>query len=416
MKIVWHSVAPWVPSGYGQQSALVTPRLRDLGHDVAISAIYGFEGAVTSWNGITVYPKDTTNLNKLALRKYVARHAQGGPLEDVLVITLQDVWTWLETKYGGIADYRGLRIASWCPVEHDPLPANTCVALERFGARPIAMSRFGEDRLRKSGFDPLYVPHAVDTSVFKPDGDRERMRSSMRVPEGRFVVGMVANNQGQELPRKAFPQVFTAFTMFLEKRPDSFLYLHTDALGLNDGLNLLALAQSYGIPEDSIGFVNQDHYWMGEISPEDMGRVYSAMDVLMMPSLGEGFGIPLIEAQACGTPVITTDWTAMTELCGAGWLIDGDPVYRAGAASWWKMPAISMLIDALEMAYQARDDQALKVKARGFALAYDVETVLLDYWVPVLAELDRPREVKPLQFNGNRQARRHAKKKQEATA
>lgn len=414
MKIVWHSVAPWVPSGYGMQTALFAPRIRDLGHDVAISAIYGFEGAVTSWDGITIYPKDTTNLNKLNLRKYVTRHAQGGPVEDVLVITLQDVWTWLETKYGGIADYRGLKIASWCPVEHDPLPANTCVALERFAARPIAMSRFGEDRLRQSGFDPLYVPHAVDTSVFKPDGDRERMRASMRVPANAFCVGMVANNQGQELPRKAFPQVFNAFAMFLEKHPDSFLYLHTDVLGLNDGLNLMALARSYGIPETALGFVNQEHYWLGEISPAHMGRVYSAMDVLMMPSLGEGFGIPLIESQACGTPVITTDWTAMSELCGSGWLIDGDPIYRAGAASWWKMPAISMLIDALGEAYERRGEQELADKARRFALAYDVETVLHDHWVPVLEVLGQLREVQPLQFP-NRQARRH-RAKAEATA
>lgn len=38
--------------------------------------------------------------------------------------------------------------------------------------------------------------------------------------------------------------------------------------------------------------------------------------------LGEGFGIPIIEAQAAGCPVIVTDCTAMTELCLSGWLIE----------------------------------------------------------------------------------------------
>ena len=46
MKIIWHSVAPWIGTGYGQQSAQVLRRLRDAGHDVAVSGYAGIEGAI----------------------------------------------------------------------------------------------------------------------------------------------------------------------------------------------------------------------------------------------------------------------------------------------------------------------------------------------------------------------------------
>jgi glycosyltransferase involved in cell wall biosynthesis len=49
-----------------------------------------------------------------------------------------------------------------------------------------------------------------------------------------------------------------------------------------------------------------------------MAKIYSAMDVLLNPAMGEGFGITVLEAQACGTPAIVTDFSAMTEVCGGG--------------------------------------------------------------------------------------------------
>src|SRR5574338_349983 len=71
MKILWSSVAPWIGTGYGQQSRLFTPRIRDLGHHVALSAYCGLEGTIGTWEGMTVYPADLTRLNKFNLRKYV---------------------------------------------------------------------------------------------------------------------------------------------------------------------------------------------------------------------------------------------------------------------------------------------------------------------------------------------------------
>lgn len=399
MKIMWHSVAPWLGTGYGQQTALVCSRLQAAGHDVAISAIAGLEGTIGEWNGITVYPSDTTRFNKLALPKYVRRHSADGTGDDVQVITLQDVWTWLDAspQTGNThANYRGLKLASWCPVEYDPMPPNTIQALQAFGARPIAMSRFGEDQMRQRGFDCMYVPHAVDTNLLRPQPEAGvEVRKALDVPQDAFVVGMVANNQGVAPSRKAFPEMFHAFGVFHDKHPDAILYLHADALGLNQGLNLVALAKTYGIDEH-VRWVNQDKYWFGEIETRHMGYMYSALDVLACPSYGEGFGIPIIEAQSCGVPVIVTDWTAMTELVGPGWLVDGEPHYAPGSASQWKKPAISELVDRLEKAYEMRDDPELRLASRKFALQYDVDKVFDEYWLPVLDRLSKPREVPPL--------------------
>ena len=48
MKILIHSNAPWVPSGYGSQVMLMLPRLRALGHEVAVSSFYGLSGSARS--------------------------------------------------------------------------------------------------------------------------------------------------------------------------------------------------------------------------------------------------------------------------------------------------------------------------------------------------------------------------------
>ena len=421
MKILWNSVAPWIGTGYGQQTAQVCRRLRDAGHDVAISGYAGVEGTVSEWEGIKVFPTDHTRFNKYALRKYVQRHSEDGSGDDVLVIALQDVWTWLDTspRTGGMpADYRGLRMAAWCPVDHDPVPINVVRSLEAFGARPIAMSRFGEQQLRDNGLDPFYVPHAIDTNTLAPNpAAASQVREALKVDADTFLIGMVSHNAFPISPsRKSFPEVFHAFSLFLQEQPNSVLYLHSDVLGLDGGLNLTALWATYGIPDANIRFVNQDKYWLGELDAHHMSYLYSALDVLACPSYGEGFGIPIVEAQSCGCPVIVTDWTSMTELAGpAQWLVDGEPFYNPGSASQWKKPAVSEILARFRDAYAAKGDLGLRHRCREFALAYDADRVFEEQWTPVLEKLGKPREVPPLPTL-NREIRRAALKAKKVAA
>jgi glycosyltransferase involved in cell wall biosynthesis len=128
---------------------------------------------------------------------------------------------------------------------------------------------------------------------------------------------------------------------------------------------------------------------MGMITREMMATWYRGLDVLSMCSYAEGFGLPLIEAQACGTPVITTDGSSMSELCGAGWLVSGTPFWTNGHGAWWKRPDADDIEQAYEVAWQAREDGTLPKKpARDFALLYSADRVFEQFWVPVLKELE----------------------------
>jgi glycosyltransferase involved in cell wall biosynthesis len=83
--------------------------------------------------------------------------------------------------------------------------------------------------------------------------------------------------------------------------------------------------------------------------------LYSSTDLFVFPSLYEGFGMPVLEAMACGAPVLTSDSTALAEVAGdAAVLVDPQDARALGEA----------MIRALE-------DEPLRadLKAKGFARA-----------------------------------------------
>jgi glycosyltransferase involved in cell wall biosynthesis len=56
--------------------------------------------------------------------------------------------------------------------------------------------------------------------------------------------------------------------------------------------------------------------WLGYVPPDDLPALYSGAAVFAFPSLYEGFGLPVLEAMACGTPVLTSDVSATAEVAG----------------------------------------------------------------------------------------------------
>ncbi len=380
LKILWHSNAPFVSTGYGQQTALFTP-LVAAKHDVRISAFYGLDGNRLNVGGITVYP----GIQGTYGSETITGHAEDffGDPKDGLIMTLMDVWVLDEPTM------EKLNILAWAPVDHDPAPPGVLKFFEDTNARPLAMSRFGQSRLEK--FNPLYCPHGVDTKIFSPIPQAEaRRRAGM--PQEAFVVGIVAANKGNP-SRKSFPEALRAYAAFASRHDDVVLYLHTDMVG-GSGVHLAPLMENLKIKNAFI--TDQHRYRFNPLSPRTMAAAYSSMDVLLSPSTGEGFGIPILEAQACGTPAIVTDFSAMSEVCGSGWRVGGDPIWTS-QMSWQMRPNVEELVESLEAAHRR---PRAKVKADSdlaleHAAQYEVGKVFKEYMLPAINETAEQFKLKP---------------------
>jgi glycosyltransferase involved in cell wall biosynthesis len=252
--------------------------------------------------------------------------------------------------------------------------------------RRLVFSRFAERMLHDAGLDCHYIPHGIDTKVYKPM-DRDEVKTKLGV-DGRFVVGMVAANKGWP-SRKSFPECIEAFSRFHKRHPDSILHLHTvkGEHGEGEGVNLPELCTYHGLElGKSVQFPDQYQLLIG-YSDEYMNALYNSFDVLLSPSMGEGFGIPIIEAQAAGCPVIVGDWTAMSELCLSGWKIaekDATPIWTTLAANQY-IPHVAAIDDALETAY--KQATTMRVMAAKRAKIYDADRVMEKYWKPALKEI-----------------------------
>lgn len=391
MKILFHSVAPWAPTGYGMQTGIMTPRIRDLGHDVALSVYYGLQGAQMDWNGMTCYPSYSAPYGADVIVPHALHHFGAEKCRSMeeasargIILTLGDVWTFESPLLDQLC------VGSWVPVDHLDVPDVVAGWFGVMGAIPIAMSRFGEAALQRAGLNPLYVPHGIDTSVFCP-GDKAAARAAAGLPEDAFVVAMVANNVGRDGNRKAFAEQVAAFAQLRRRHSDAMLVLHTD-VDQPSGMRLRAFLE-HMLPRDSYTYTDIYTYRKG-LNPSAVADVHRAADVLSNCSYGEGFGIPIVEAQACGTPVIVTDATAMPELCGSGWKVGWERTWHDSQGGWAAVPRIGDIADAYEQAYEKARDESMRAEAYAFAQDYDADVVTERYWKPVLAKFGGVLEAK----------------------
>lgn len=379
--ILWASNSPWAQTGYGAQTAQVTTRLHKHGHKVAVASNYGLEGASFEWGGIKQFPRGFEMHSNDVVPAHMAAWAHTHSKLSPLLITLYDVWIFKGPTWETIES-----IASWVPVDHTPLPPAVAAWCKKPNVTPIAMSQFGQAMMEREDIDCLYVPHAIE-KVYKPTTDIPTPTGSMtgrefmNVPEDKFVVGMVSANKGISPNRKSFPEAFLAFSMWAQNHDDVILYIHTEDRGGMGGINLRELAEACNIPDHKIQFVDQYVFRSG-IASEVLAAIYTSMDVLLQPSMGEGFGIPVIEAQACGTPVIVTNTTASPELVGDGWLVEGQPWWDAMQKAWMVTPMIPSIIEALESAYQRGRERSLG--AIEFTAQYDADYVFDKFWKPAI--------------------------------
>jgi glycosyltransferase involved in cell wall biosynthesis len=375
VKILWHGNPPDAYSGYGVQAALFGPRIAALGHEVAYSANTRVNLPATTWQGHKVYSAGIMELGADSL----AGHYQDFGAD--LLVMLCDAWQFDPVTV------QGMNVVTWLPVDCDPLGAGDKAFLYGSDARPIAMSGHGQLMLNQAGFDPPVIPHGVDTAVFRPL-DRAAARAKLGLDGKTFTVGVNAQN----VERKAIVQSLIGFAAFHRAHPDSVLFLHsTTTRGEPGSTYLPPVIASLGLPPGAVRFENHYDIVTCRIGGLEMAQWYNALDVLLAASMGEGFGVPIVEAMACGTPVIGTRCSTMPELIPdyAGWLVDGTRVWKDRHQAWWVLPSPKHITWALGRALASSvKDTRRRERAAQWGATFDADRIAADCWGPLLKEME----------------------------
>lgn len=372
MKILWHSAAPWEPTGYGTQTGLWTRWLQKQGHDVFISARSALMYQIASHGDIPVLPGPPFWGEGIADELLVGHM---NAVQPDLTIVLYDMWDF------GIPPDKLPRIpiAAWTPIDHAPLTQREEAYFGSGLIYPIAMSEFGRGVIQEAGYSCGYVPHAIETNKMAPlTSARPEIRESFGIPEGAFVIGI--NATATDPTRKGLHEQIRAFGRFHAKHPDAVLMLHT-LPGFVHGMDVLASMRVVGLPMDAVRFPPVYDLLRGGIPGDNMVSWYNALDVLSNCTYGEGFGLAAIEAQACGTPVILSRGSTGKQLVGPGWLVDTQPYWNARHRGEWHAPRIDSIYRAYEQAFL--DAKNRRKAAWQFAAQYEIETVG-PMWKPVL--------------------------------
>jgi len=172
-------------------------------------------------------------------------------------------------------------------------------------------------RLPKGKIQTVYFAPARHFSRVTDPEELHRVRARYQLPE-RFVLTLTkVGGDG----RKNFRGVIDAYHHYHGRTGHKLVVGGKDCIRLRD---------EYGIPTDGWG---ADVVFPGWIDQHDLPAVYSLAELFLYPSNLEAFPIPLTEAMACGTPIVTSDRNGLVEIAaGAALHVDAsDPVAIAEA-------------------------------------------------------------------------------------
>jgi len=212
------------------------------------------------------------------------------------------------------------------------------------------------------------IPLGVDLQTYKPMdrmGCREQLpfdrADRERIGDG-FIVGNVNRNQ----PRKRFDLTIAIFSEWVKSRKisDAWLFIHAAPTG-DDAYDIPQLVEYYGVANRTLLL---DPGLGANVREQAMPMLYNSFSTLFSTTQGEGWGLPAMEAMACGVPTIGPDWSGFGDWArGAMCLVP----CSGTAATINKINAIGGIIDtegamlALDQMYYDREARDRWAK-RGF--------------------------------------------------
>ena len=168
--------------------------------------------------------------------------------------------------------------------------------------------------------DKIEVLYPGVEDRFHPIEDQallEEVRKRYNLPY-QFVLGL-----GTLQPRKNFMRLIEAYSLLVSRHHALQLVIAGGKGWLYN--EIFATVERLGLEEKVV--------FPGFVADEDLPALYNLTDLFVFPSLYEGFGIPPLEAMACGTPVITSDASSLPEVVGeAGLMVEAKDVEALAGA------------------------------------------------------------------------------------
>ena len=169
--------------------------------------------------------------------------------------------------------------------------------------RVLAYGRWGAQVLATIRQPVPYLPHGLDLHTWTPGHPQEwlaQASEALRLKDGNWTLGCVATNQ----PRKDLGLYFATLAELRKRGEKVRGWLHTDLPVRAWAVS--QLAEDFGLTRHvSVTLSLDDHV---------LSAAYSLCGATVAPGLGEGFGYPIVESLACGTPVVHGDYAGGREL------------------------------------------------------------------------------------------------------
>jgi glycosyltransferase involved in cell wall biosynthesis len=209
-----------------------------------------------------------------------------------------------------VHDVRFMRL----PTSYDPIRylflRHTVGSALRRAARVIAVSEFTRGEVvGLFGIPPrkVAVVHNAARAGFAPvpGADGGRLRGELGLPD-RYLVAV-----GRIEPHKNYPFLLRAFAAFRRRTGYPGALLIAGAEG-RDFARVAREAERLGTGDIRL---------LGHVPDESLPALYGLAEAVVCPSLYEGFGIPVVEAMACGVPVLVSDRASLPEVAGEAGLV-----------------------------------------------------------------------------------------------
>lgn len=351
VKILVMTDSPKIDTGFGRVGREVWSHLNATGK-YDITAIGWFHQDSNREVPYTVYPtrKNPTKGHPSQEDKY-AHHSFPEIVEKIkpdVVWTLGDMWMTDHVK-----ECKGRDSFKWVgyfPIDGEPVPRRWGQVVEDMDVS-VAYGEYGLNviKQRAPNANLSYIYHGVNTKLFAPMDENRRASEKKRLLgiADKKVIGIVARNQ----PRKAFDSLFKMYYHVLRgewykckdcgavtvseydlvsrtssapnkcsvcpstdltkgsPREDVVLYLH--CAPKDCGWELIDLQDDYGLMGNII--FNPDLQIGRGVEEGTLASIYNAIDIFTLPTRGEGFGLPVLEAMSCGVPIVATDYSAHPE-------------------------------------------------------------------------------------------------------